>query len=260
MTTVGRTGIDPRIRQRRIDVRRATGRKRLHRLLALVVVLGLFGAGVLATMSPLLDVDRISVAGAQATPASEIVAAADIAEGDPMVRIDVDAATAVLEALPWVDTARIRRDFPSDVRIEITEREPVGIVRAGSGEALVDATGRVLGPMGRGFGDLPRIEVAGELPAPGGTLDAPTVASLGLVAAVGDEIEGHTVVVVPGTDGSTSLRLDDAITVALGDADRIETKLRSAATVLDQVDLTCVEVIDVRIADRPVLTRNEPCR
>ncbi len=64
-----------------------------------------------------------------------------------MVRLDVDEATRALEALPWVDEAIVRRDFPSGVRIEITERLPIGILRFGQVEALVDASGRVLGPL-----------------------------------------------------------------------------------------------------------------
>jgi cell division protein FtsQ len=260
MTTVGRTGIDPRIRKRRIEVQRATGRRRLRRLLVLGGLLVTLALAVGVSISPLLDVDRIAIAGASSTPASEVVAASGIIEGDAMVRLDVDTATEAVEALPWVDEAKIRRDFPSAVKIEVIERVPVGILRAGETEALVDASGRVLGPVVVGFTDLARIEVALELPAPGQQIDAATLAALDLAAAVGSGVEGHTVLVMQDEAGEMSLVVDDDIAVRLGDPERIETKIRSLATVLDQVDLTCVATIDIRIADRAVLTRDEPCR
>lgn len=259
MTAIRRAEIDPRIRQRRIEVRRASGRKRLRRVLALAVVLAIGLAGVLASLSPLMDVDRIAVAGATATPQSEITAASGLSVGDPMVRIDVDAATAALEALPWVDSAVVRRDFPSAVKIEITERQPIGIVRSGETEALVDATGRVLGAVQFGFGDLPRMEISRALPAPGERLGDDSQTMLDLTAIVGSGIDGHTVVVVEGPDGEASLTVDETISVRLGDGERMATKVRSTATLLDQVDLTCVDAIDVRIADLPVLTRDESC-
>ncbi len=260
MTTVGRTQIDPRIRKRRIEVQRASGRRRLRRLLVLAGLLVTLALAVGVSVSPLLDVDRIAIAGASATPASEVVAASGIVEGDAMVRLDVDAATQAVEALPWVDEAKIRRDFPSAVKIEVVERVPVGILRGGGSEALVDGSGRVLGPLVAGFTDLARIELALELPAPGERVDDATLAALDLAAAVGSGVEGHTVLVMQDEVGATSLVVDDRIAVRLGEPERMETKIRSLATVLDQVDLTCVATIDIRIADRAVLTRDEPCQ
>lgn len=253
--------IDPRIRQRRIDVRRDAGRRRLRRLLVLVALLVALLAAVAAVLSPLFDVDRIDVRGATATPTEEILAAAGFTAGDQMVRLDVDAATAAVEALPWVDSAVVHRDFPARVEIVVTERTPVGIVRTkGGDEVLVDAEGRVLGPVALGHGDLARIETASPLPAPGQEVAPELVASLAVVEAVGEGIDGHTVLVRAERGGDVELLVDQRIEVALGPADRLDDKLRSVATVLDQVDLICVATIDVRVADRPVLTRDEPCQ
>lgn len=260
MTTVGRSQIDPRIRQRRIAVQRASGRRRLRRLVVLTGVLVAVIAGVLLALSPVLDVDRVTVAGASATPASDIIAASGILDGDAMVRLDVDGATEALEVLPWVDRATIRRDYPSAVKIVIREREPVGILSSGDTEALVDGSGRVLGPVQPPYRELARVVIPTEIPAAGQTVDASTRATLDLVDAVAAGIEGHPVVITQDPAGETSLIVDDSIAVRIGDADRIATKVRSVATILDQVDLTCVATIDVRIADRPVLTRNEPCQ
>ena len=260
MTTVSRRDIDPRIRQRRIEVQRAPGRRRLRRLMILGGGLLAIIVAVLVALSPVLDVDRISVAGTTATPSSEIVAASGIVAGDAMVRLDVDEATRALEALPWIDEAVVRRDFPSGVRIEVTERVPIGILRFGQVEAFVDASGRVLGPIQLGHGDLATVELAAEVPPAGRRVDDDTRALLGLLEVVGSGIDGHTVVFAQTAGDEASLLIDDTIAVRLGDAERMATKIRSVATMLDQLDLRCARTIDVRIADQPVLTRDEPCQ
>ncbi|MGI9033123.1 MAG: hypothetical protein ACR2HY_05490, partial [Acidimicrobiales bacterium] len=59
-----RVPIDPRIRRRQLQVRRAEGRRRLRLLVATSIVVAVLGAGWGLTRSPLLDVDRVTVQGA----------------------------------------------------------------------------------------------------------------------------------------------------------------------------------------------------
>jgi hypothetical protein len=47
--------------------------------------------------------------------------------------------------------------------------------------------------------------------------------------------------------------------VRFGDATRLPAKLRSLATVLEQVDLVCLDHVDLRAPGNPVLTRREGC-
>ncbi len=44
-----------------------------------------------------------------------------------------------------------------------------------------------------------------------------------------------------------------------GNTDRLTAKLRSLETVLARVDLSCLELLDLRAPTSPVLTRREPC-
>lgn len=251
--------IDPRIRQRRIDVARETGRRRLRRLMVLGCVVVIILIAISASMSPLLDVDRIDVTGTTATPADSVVGASGIGKGDAMVRLDLGAAAAAIEQLPWVADAEIRRHFPGAVEIVVAEREPVGIIRVGDEERLFDATGRILGPVELGHGALPRVEVTTDIPPAGQTLGDEDLVLLDVLAAVASGIDGHTVFVHQDPAGSVSLDIDQTIDVRIGETNEIDAKIRSVATVLDQVDLTCLEQIDVRIAERPVLTRDQQC-
>jgi hypothetical protein len=47
--------------------------------------------------------------------------------------------------------------------------------------------------------------------------------------------------------------------VRFGDGRQLDAKARSLRTVLEQVDLTCLAVLDLRLPGSPVLTREEGC-
>lgn len=248
--------IDPRIRQRRIAVRRDEGRRRLLRLLVALGVLLLVLLAALAVHSPLLDVDRVEVRGARSVDPAEVVSASGVDRGAAMLRLDVGSATERVAALPWIDEVEVRRDYPGTVEIVLTERTPAGVVAHGADEALVDRDGRVLGPVEARFDDLARLLVDEPLPGAGEVV-AGADEALAVLAAVSDEIDRPAEVALDA-DG-LRLELEDGPVAHLGAATRIDAKLRSLSTMLTQVDLACAARIDVSSPDRPVLTREDSC-
>ena len=64
--------MDPRIRERRIEILRAKGKRRLRVVLLLVSLIMLIIGGVVVTKSSLLDVDSIIVKGADSELANLI--------------------------------------------------------------------------------------------------------------------------------------------------------------------------------------------
>ena len=66
--------------------------------------------------------------------------------GTPVLLVDTEQAEADLEAIPWVEDARVRTSFPNTVSIEIRERTPL-VAMAGQ-----DGLSRVLGPGRQGAG------------------------------------------------------------------------------------------------------------
>lgn len=138
-------GIEPRLRQRRIGVRRAANRKRLWWIgigaVVLVVVLG-----VLALLgSSLFAVKDVTVTGAVYTDAGALQAIVDELEGTPTLLVDNAEIEAELEAIPWVADARVDTRFPHEATIEIRERTPVAATPGADGLARVlDDEGRVL--------------------------------------------------------------------------------------------------------------------
>ena len=251
-----RVAIDPRIRQRRIAVRRDEGRRRLRVLVIAASTVGAVLLGWVVTRSPVLDVDRLRVVGArQATPAS-VLAALDVGRGDALLDVDEEGAARRVERLPWVDDADVRREWPGTVVVTVTERRPAASVRArGGGWMLVDASGRLLARRPLPQEGLPAIEGGTWADDPGGDLGAPARAALRVANAIPAERVPAVPVVAVLDGGELELRLAPSGVARLGSADQLEAKLLAVFTVLDRVDLRGLERLDVRVPSAPVVTR-----
>jgi cell division protein FtsQ len=251
--------IDPRIRARRIEVQRGVGRRRLQRLVDVGLVLAVVAGFAVALRSPLLDVDAVSVQGAEHTPAEQVLEQAGIAAGDQLMDVDLRAAGERVAALPWVDEVRLHRRLDGTIDVTITERTPVALVGRGPSAVLVDAEGQAVAIASEAqaladslvrFGG-PEAAIAPGERLPAGTADALALATglaatpgLGMELALGDEVTGV---------------LRSGVEVRFGEPTQVDAKVRSLRTVLEQVDLTCAAVIDVRSPGSPVLTREEAC-
>ena len=250
-----RVRVDPRIRQRRTEIRRSEGRRRLRLLLAGVGTVGLLAAGWGATRSPLLDVDRVRVDGAQHTGVAAVRSAAGVQRGRPMVDVDEQAVAGRVAELPWVLSATARREWPSTVRIRVTERAAVAVTRDdGGGWATLDVSGRVLERSPDAPGGLPVLDGAPPAGAPGTRLTGSVAGPLLVASALGPQL-GPRTASVAAVDGGVELRLRPGGVVALGPPEGLDAKLAAVRTVLGSVDPRTVAALDVRLPSAPVLTR-----
>jgi cell division protein FtsQ len=231
-----------------------------------MLVLGVLALGVVAvaaTRSPLLDVDSVTVAGTAHTSQQAVLRAARIDHGDALVGVDLGAAARRVEELPWVDRARVTRDWPSTVHIVVTERSVAAIVQVTEERAaLVDARGRVLS-----------IEPWAPDPAAAGGA-APLVLT-GIQGRVleGEQLSGDArdaleVAIalrerLPGVVASVSTDLDADLVeggaIRFGSTGQLEAKVTAAKTVLSDVDVSCLDTLDVRVPGSPALTRDQRC-
>lgn len=109
-------------------------------LVAGVVVGGRVAVGhVLA--SPRFAVHDIVVTGGPQVGREEVLELAQVNPGDRLLAIDTDAVAARIALHPWVEGARVRRQLPSTLAIELTLRRAAAVVAMG-GLYLIDDQGR----------------------------------------------------------------------------------------------------------------------
>jgi cell division protein FtsQ len=263
--------IDPRMQERLLAVRREEGRRRLRWVagaggLALLIVLGI---GILR--SPLFAVRHVRMSGGVHTSEADVLRVTGLGRHPLLVDIDNGRVSDQLKTLPWVASARVKRQWPTTVTIQLIERAPVALVGAAGGQvALVDGTGRVLavspaaapgavaGP-GQPASALPTVRDLAPAGGPGSAVTGPGVGdALAMAAALPTALtsdQRSEIQAIAGGDANLRLIMLPNWTVTFGNADQLAAKLLALRTLLERVNVKDIATIDVRVPDAPILTR-----
>ena len=244
-----RTSMDPRIRARRREVRRTQGRRRRRVLIAIASVLAVVVVALVLLVSPVLSVRRVDVDGDvysryfDGERLEEVVASL---RGEPILSVDLDAARRQLEASPWIRAARVRRDLPGRVVIELDERRPIAWFTGADGEfRVIDAEGTVVAVLAGQPVDYPGI--AGPAPdlLPGEVAPPAFQAAAQLVRALPQEVSVLLTGLEVGEAGDLSMNLSTDTEVRFGRPDDLQSKLVALVVVLRRNDAADLSVIDL---------------
>jgi cell division protein FtsQ len=232
-------------RSRRRFARRQWRRRWLAWRLVVVIVLllALAGTGLYALwFSAWLDVETVDVSGAQTVSADDVRARADISEGTPLARVDLEGAEARVRSLAVVKEADVSRQWPDTVLIEIVERVAIAVVEIGGRLRGMDADGVVFRDYNRAPPGLPRVQTD-----IGTSAEALHEAAL-VISALPASLTLLVNHVQVATVDEISLFLKDGRQVVWGSADDSETKARVATDLLAKVQ---AEVYDVSVPSQP---------
>jgi cell division protein FtsQ len=176
------------------------------------------GAGWALLGSSLLIVRHVEVTGT--VPAAQVRAAAAIAPGTPLARLDGPAVARRVERLTEVRSAAVSRSWPDTVVISVRARVAAVAVASAGGFELVDVDGVVIRQAARRPAGLP------VLTAPPARLrGSPAVRSAVLVLrGLPAALRGRVVSVTAPQAGAVSLRLRGGITVDWGGPGRAGAK------------------------------------
>ncbi len=219
--------IDPRVRARRIAVRRARGRKRLIWVaIGAAILLVLVGA-VAVLASSLFDVRTIDVQGAVYTDPQELSAIVDELQGDAILLVDTRQIERELESIAWVESARVTTEFAHRVFIDIRERRPIATFAGSDGKfRVIDRDGRVLDVVDGVPIDYMLITGANPDVELGQFAGRPFASAAQLAIALPSEIRALTRSIgVDATAGDLTLLLGEEIEVRLGPAADLSGKL-----------------------------------
>ncbi|HYK33361.1 MAG TPA: FtsQ-type POTRA domain-containing protein [Streptosporangiaceae bacterium] len=111
-----------------------------------VAVAALVGGVAWALLgSSFFVVRSVQVSGAGSIPRQQVLAAARVKIGTPLIRIDAAAVARRVDKITRVQSASVRRSWPDSIVIAVVPRTPTFLVRAGRGFDVIDSYGVVLG-------------------------------------------------------------------------------------------------------------------
>ena len=212
----------------------APGSKRAHPWKAAFFVLAVVAiiAGVTWALlgSKFLVVRSITVDGAPDIPRSQVITAAGVRAGTPLIRISTGTVARRVERLTLVESARVTRSWPKSITITIVERTAALAVREPAGWDLVDRFGVVLKQVQSRPHGLPRLRTS---TAPDMLRGNPAVFA---AATVERELPARLAAKVRSigapTADTVTLYLRHGRTVVWGDASQTAMKARELAILM----------------------------
>ena len=147
IATGASASMDPRLRARRIAVKRAVGRRRLRWFVLAGVVVLLLTAILAALGSGLFAVQRskITISGGSEMSQTDLATAVDRLAGHPVLLIDTRSIEVQLKRSPWVRDARVTTAFPHSASIEILDRVPLATYQGSDSKfRIIDIDGVVV--------------------------------------------------------------------------------------------------------------------
>ncbi|ETW23600.1 cell division protein FtsQ/DivIB [Mycobacterium gastri] len=216
----------------------------LKMLLATVVLLVVgVGLALILYFTPAMSARDIVVVGVGAVTREEVLDAAQVRPGTPLLQINTSQVADRVAAIRRVASARVQRQYPSALRITIVERVPVVVKDFPDGPHLFDRDG-VDFATGPPPPALPYIDVDN----PGPT-DPATLAALQVLTALRPEVAGQVGRIAAPSVSSITLTLADGRMVIWGTTDRAEEKAEKLAALLTQPGRT----YDVSSPDLPTV-------
>jgi cell division protein FtsQ len=177
--------------------------------------------------SRFLIVRSIQVSGTHLVPRSEVLSAAGIKDGLPLIRVNTAAVAHRIEQITQVESAQVRRAWPDSVAITVHERTPVLAVSSGSGYQLIDKFGVPVEQAAKRPPGMPRFTLAAGSPGVAALRGSPAVrAAATVLRELPAPLAGRVTRVSAPNASDVTLRLTGGITIAWGGTDRPAAKAK----------------------------------
>lgn len=219
---------------------------------AAVAVVVLWGLVALFN-APVFALRTVVVSGARQLSDERVRELAAVPTATVLTRLDTSDVRERLEADPWVVKARVDRDFPSTLRLEIVERAPVAVVDAGGAEVwLVSSDGYWLDRQSKvATGVVAIRDIEGLKPVRGKRATSKELTNAIKVAAgISPELRAMTRSISAPSIEKTALMTTDDVEIYIGEAADLKTKDQIARKILAKQKGKVV-YINVRVVESP---------
>ena len=231
------------------DFARRRLRARLRRwrpfLIVGLVLVTLLTAIWLLWFSSVVTVRGVEVSGNSAVGTARIERVAQVPLDRQLVRVDLGAIQARVEAIPAIRTVAVSRSWPHAIKIVVTERVPIAVVSRGTGLQAVDVDGVLFGSYARPPADLPLVRTDPNVKAAALAEAAHVIRSLRSdIAASVEDVDVKSADMI-------SLGLTGGIKVVWGSAESSDSKAEVLAILLRNAKKDKIAEIDVSVPGRP---------
>jgi cell division protein FtsQ len=215
----------------RLYAARMRSRERWRRLsvtVTVAVILLFIASYVVVWHTSLFAVTTVRVAGEKKISAQQVIAAASVGTGTPLVSVDTGGAAARVERLPQVASAQVSLDWPHTVVIAVAERVPAALIPNGSSYDVVDVSGVVFGTVTSPTAGLAVIQVQGGPAVKAAVVSGALAALRALPANIAHEVTG----ISASSVYSITLTLHGGATVNWGGSDDASAKAADLVALL----------------------------
>ena len=236
-----------------MKVKTKSFRKVIAISLVFIVLLGLYSA----TQSELLDVDEIDVlvTGGNEISSNEIIELSRISLSQSMISVDSDEAKSLVMNNPWIEDVEINKEWPSTISIWVDLRQAFAyVVTLEGASATIDEKGTVLNLFKSGSPDDFVSLLVEELAEPGNKILGIEML-LAATEAVTPDLKEWIKIISPTASGVRA-ELQGSVFVDLGITEDFSTAMNDLKAVLGQVELMCIQSIDVSVRENPIIERD----
>ncbi|MGW6691668.1 cell division protein FtsQ/DivIB [Streptomyces sp. NPDC054961] len=182
-----------------------------------------------------LRVEKVTAGGTEVLTPQQVLAAAAVPVGSPMVSVDTDEIEARLRGrLPRIDSVDVVRAWPHGIGLKVTERKPVLLIKKDAGFEEVDASGVRFDTVATAPGGVPVLELSADRSPSGRRFDEERLLheAVGIAGGLPEAIRKETVRVTVGSYDSVVLELTRGRTVAWGSGEQGDAKGRALTALL----------------------------
>ena len=218
-----------------------------------LILLGLYSA----TRSELLDVDEIEVfiTGGKKISSNEVIALSGISLSQSMISVDSDEAESLILMNPWIDEVEIKKEWPNSISIWVTLREVFAYAGTLDGIfATIDPDGIVLELSKSNPSDDFVTLLVEKVADPGSKIEGIEML-LRATRAISPDLQQWIKIISPTASGVRA-EMQGSVFVNLGVSEDFTTAMSDLKAVLGQVELMCIQNIDVSVRENPIIERD----